>query len=78
MTPREYRSVRPGARVRARTVIRNGYVALPAGALGTVFHKRNGLWVEFDACEHCRMAPRVTKIEAGALDLITDKKGDAS
>lgn len=59
-----------GRQVRARRELRNGTFIIPSGSVGTISRKFGGLNVDFAACTHCGMRPRITRVPASALDLL--------
>jgi hypothetical protein len=65
-----------GARVRIKHEMRNGMVAVPAGAEGIVTGTwRSGVSVTFDACSHCGVKPRITKIHRDEVLLVEVRDG---
>lgn len=59
-----------GLVVRTKVDMRNGTASVPAGSLGLVIHQRGGAEVQFESCECCGVAVRMSKINLSHLDPI--------
>ena len=59
-----------GLKVRALTMLRNGYVEIHPGAVGTVTKNFSGLSISFEVCPHCKVAPHITRVSESSVCIV--------
>lgn len=57
-----------GAKVKTQKTIVFGYGSIPAGALATVISRFKGYELVTDACPHCGVKIRISRVQESSLE----------